>query len=82
MTLNEAFKEAVEGSSISNLELSWSMHISIARLEEILNGAPYVPGEELEILRFVLKHKHKIEIELSKNGAALTSPLGTLTPGN
>lgn len=79
MTLSEAFKQAVDESPITHTELSWSMHISLERLGEILNGANYVPNEELEMLRFIFKAKHKKDIEIMN---LMTPPQGVPEPEN
>jgi len=55
MTLNEAFNNAVKESPISLMELSWSMNITLERLEDLIRGVDYTTEEELHMLRFIFK---------------------------
>jgi hypothetical protein len=55
MTLTEEFKEALENSHMTNLEMSWQLGVTMDRLNEILGGSNYQPHEELVMLRFVFK---------------------------
>lgn len=73
LTLSEAFKNAVDESPISKIELSWSFKMTQARLDELYHGAEYDNSEELQMLRFVFKHRQK-------NGGLGSPPLGTTSP--
>jgi hypothetical protein len=73
MTLTEEFKSALEQSNITKLEMSWTLGVTMDRMNELLSGAPYHPHEELTMLRFVFKERMKkttavidVKNELSK----------------
>jgi hypothetical protein len=65
MTLTEEFKSALSESYISNLEMSWTMGVTLERLHDLLKGANYLPNEELIMLRFVFKQRIKSRVIFS-----------------
>lgn len=64
--ISQAFKEAVEESDMTKMEISWSMKGEPMRLQAILEGAGVTDTEELFMLRFIFKHRKKSY--LSQNG--------------